>query len=263
MAEGPESAPAEVTERIVSLVPSATELLFALGAGESVVARTVHCNFPASVESLPSIGSGLDPDVERVIGLAPTLVVGAEMQAGLPALEVFRAAGLEVLLIPDGSLDDVDLAVTALGARLSMEAAATALVADFRSSLDAASVAPTEGSGASEAPRVLVVVGVEPLFAAGADTFIADLVERAGGQSALDGDWVALDDERVVTMAPSVIVQSGREASELEHWERFGDALPATRDGRVCLVDPDELARPGVRVVGALRTIRGCIEGGR
>lgn len=261
-ADGPapsaESQPTNETPdaRIIALVPSAAEVLFALGAGDDVIARSAYSSYPPEVLELPSIGSGLDPDVERIVGLRPTLVVAAEMQRTVPAVATIQAAGIEVFFMPDESVADIDAALRTLGERLGRGGDGVAAAEALQTSLAEARAPEPEG----ERPSVLLVVGSDPLFVAGDEAFTDDLIQAAGGRTAVPGTWVQLDDERVVATAPDVIVQTGTDPADLARWDSFGDVLPATRDGRVCLIEPDPIARPGPRVALAVRALRDCIE---
>lgn len=240
----------------MALVPSAAEVLFAVGAGESVIARSAYSNYPPEVLALPSIGSGLDPDVERIVALGATLVVAAEMQRTVPAVAAIQAAGIEVFFMPDESVADIDAAFRSLGERLGRADEGVAAAEALQAALAEASAEEPEG----ERPSVLLVVGADPLFVAGDEAFTDELIQAAGGRTAVPGTWVQLDDERVVATAPHVIVQTGTDPADLARWDTFGDVLPAVRDGRVCLIEPDPIARPGPRVALAVQALRDCIE---
>lgn len=243
-------------ERVVSILPGATELLFAVDAGDRVVARSLHCDFPPEALALPSVGSGMSPDVERILSLRPTLVVGGAMQSEYPAVQSLGAAGVEVLLLPDQHIADLEAALRTLGRRLDRAEQAEAQVLALRAGLaDAAPDAPRDPP-----PRVLVAVGVDPIYAAGDRTFIDELLRNAGAINVVRGDWVRLDDETVVAMAPDVIVQPTEDPAAMDTWRRFGDAVPAVRDGRLCPLSPNPLARCGPRIVEAARQLRACLD---
>ena len=260
-AENP-AASAETSEdvsgaamRIVSIIPSAIELLFAVGAGDSVVARSVHCDFPPESRALPSIGSGLDPNLEAIFALRPTLVVASEMQADSPALRSLRAAGVDVLTLPDQSVAGVETALETLGARLDRVAEASVIVESMRSRLAAVRALPPF----EPTPRVVVAIDTDPLFAAGAESWIGDLVAIAGGENVVAGVWVQVDDETLISLAPSHIVHGARAPEDLDEWQRF-TTVPAVSDRRICAIDPDLIARPGPRVAEAAEQIGACLR---
>ncbi len=247
---------APVPERggIVSLVPSATEMLFAIGAGDQVVGRSLHCDYPAQVSALPSVGSGLEPDVERIVVMAPAHVVITEAQRELPAVGALRAAGIDVVEVPDVALDDVPAALRRLGALAGRVPEAEAEASTFESRIDAVEAA-VAGHGA---PSALIVVAVDPIFAAGPESRLGELLAVAGGRNVLsDGDWVGIDDELVATGSPEVIIDSS--GGDVARWQRLA-TVPAVRNGRVCVVDADLLARPGPRLAEGAAAMARCLH---
>lgn len=243
------------TERVVSLVPSVTEQLYAIGAGDLVVARSQHCNHPAEVALLPSVGSGFAPDVERILALEPTLVVASELQESLPALEVLRDAGVEVLVLPDAELGDVGASLHQLGARLGRDGEADAVARAFSDALQSLA----DATDALPPVRTALVVGRDPIYAAGADSRLDEVLRLAGGTNVVDdGDWVQLDAEALIALAPDVIVEPST-AGDASWWARW-DAIPAVASGRLCQVDADEVARSGPRLADAAWAIARCLH---
>ena len=239
--------------RIISLAPNVTEIIAAIGATELLVGRSSHCNYPPEVLDIPSVGSGLEPDPEQLIGLQPTLIVATEMQSALPALQRMRDAGVEILIVDDVELDDIPRAIRALGGRLSRvaEAEAVAMTWDLRIAEVRRLTATTP------TPRVLAAIGHDPLYAAGPDSRIGELIDAAGATNALDeGDWVLVDDETLLRAQPEIVIDS---SGVPEAWLRH-PSLPAVRDRRICEVDGDRLARPGPRLVDALVDIVRCVH---
>lgn len=258
--EGSGSGQPEAAEprdsRIVSLIPAATELIFAIGAGDDLVGRSMHCDYPPEVTELPSVGSGLTPDLERIISLRPTHAVGSQLQQDSPQVEALVGAGIDVVLIPDQSLQDIAAGYALLGGALGRVDEARAAVADLERDLLAVQQAVAE----SERPKVFVPVGRDPLYAAGADAFIGQVVDIAGGDNVLPGDWVQLDDEVLATLAPDVIIEGDAQPDD-GFWYRYR-TLPAVQNDRFCTVDGDTIARPGPRLVDAARAIARCLHPG-
>lgn len=243
------------TERVVSLVPNVTEQLYAIGAGDVIVARSQHCNYPPEVASLPSVGSGFAPDVERILALEPTLVVASELQENLPALEVLRDAGVEVLVLPDAELGDVGASLHQLGARLGRDEQADAVARTFSDALQALADATADVPPV----RTALVVGRDPIYAAGADSRLDEVLRLAGGTNVVDdGDWVQLDAEALIALAPDVIIEPST-AGDAGWWARW-DAIPAVASERLCQVDADEVARSGPRLANAALAIARCLH---
>ena len=241
--------------RIITLIPSATELVFALGSGENVVARSQFSDFPAEVSELPSVGSGLALDVETILTHRPTLLIGSQIQTDLAEIEVLRQSGIEVLLLPDQSSADVQHAIITLGNRLDQEALAETinqrLLVGIQSIIQAAQ---------NETPiSTLVATGIDPIFAAGPESFIGELLPLIKSENVLtEGEWVQMDEESLITSAPEVIIVIGEESSE-NAWARF-ETVPAVINERICYVDPNLAGRPGPRLHEGLREIYRCIH---
>ena len=209
-------------ERIVSLVPSATELIYAFGRGDDLVARSTHCNYPSEVEALPSVGSGLEPDLERILALEPTLVVASALQSYFPGIEALEDAGVEVLLLPDDSMDEVRESMLTLGRRLDRAERAEEIVGEIDAEIERIRSEVAD----AEHPKVLVAVATDPIYAVGPDSRLGELLPTVGGDNVVErGDWVQLDREALIAGQPEVIVDTTGNA-EPEVWGRFVD-VPA------------------------------------
>ncbi|TVR00983.1 MAG: hypothetical protein EA398_10775 [Deltaproteobacteria bacterium] len=238
--------------RIVSLLPSATEMLAALGVGEALVGRTMHCDDPAWVLALPSVGSGLTPDLERLLSLRPDLVVAGRMQAGQPVLQRLRDHGVEVMVLPDERLEDVFAGIDALGERLGLQTRAEEIGQGIGASIGLLTLRQP-----AEPVRTLIVVGTDPIFAAGRDTFLDDLLQAAGGVNVVERTgWVRLDQEAVIGLRPALLLSTGEESRLREQWAFLRRAVPAVG---LCSVPEDIAARQGPRVAEAAAAYQRCI----
>lgn len=242
--------------RVVSLAPSHTEIVFALGAGDRLVGRTPACDFPPAAQAVPPVGDLFPPDYERIIGAAPDLVLMLDGQ--IDARRRLEAQGLTVAVVQPHTLVAVAEAMRRVGRLLGVDGEGPA--ARFEAELAAAGRA-----AGSDPPRVFYEVGPDPLFGAGPGSFIDDLIRRAGGRNALGGDaeWPQVSTEQLIAAAPDVIVVGGatrRDAVKARPpagWQ----ALPAVRAGRVLAVpDPDLFNRPGPRVLDALRWLTAALH---
>ena len=244
---------AEGPQRIVTLVPSATELLFAIGAGDRVVGRSAHCDYPPEASAIPSVGSGLTPDLERLFALEPDLVVGTALQQGQPYLTSLEEAEIPVILLADQTIPDIAASLAVLGRELGEVDAARALVEEIERTLLDVQARMAEG----QAPRTLVVLGRDPLFAAGSASYIGQTLEIAGGDNVFDGDWVQVDDEVLLHFDPELIIE-GNDAPNDAFWDRYA-SMSAVRDGRICRVDGGVMGRPGPRVVETAAAFARCV----
>ena len=178
------AAPAaqQAPKRIISLVPSATEMLFAMGAGPRVAAVSSFDRFPPEVQRLPRVGALVDPDVERILSLRPDLVVAYASQVDL--LAQLTRAGIPVYTCRHGSLADITAAMRDLGSRVGLAADAGRAAADVERGL-----ADVRASVAGRPrPRTLLVIGREPqslraISVSGGFGFLHDLLDLAGGEN--------------------------------------------------------------------------------
>ena len=241
--------------RIISLVPAATEMLFALGAGPRVVAVSSFDREPPAVSDLPRVGALMDPDVERIFALRPDLVVVYGTQRDLK--QQIERAGIPEFSYVHGGLPDVLTTITALGARTGTANQAARLVASIRSGLDAIHA---KVSGKPR-PRTLLVFGHEPgslrnLYASGGVGFLHDMLEAAGGEDVfadIARESVQATSETLVTRAPEVILEiraGDEDPPDVSAWSAL-PAIPAVRDHRIVALVGSELVTAGPRVVAA------------
>ena len=247
-------------ERIVSLAPSVTEILFALDAGDRVVGVTRFCNHPKEATSLPVVGGFTDINVERVLGLKPDLIIGVPNVGNQTAGEKLQRIGLETLFVRDGSLEEMYEAITTIAGRIDEPERGRDLVADIRREMDAV----TERVRDVERPRVLLVYGHNPLSVAGPGSFGDELVALAGGENVVAGTtrFPTLSIEVVLTLAPQVIIDTSMGLSEPEveaYWGRW-PSIPAVKNGRVYVLADDRLVRPGPRLPAGLRIMASALH---
>lgn len=243
--------------RVVSLVPSVTETVVALGAGDRLVARTRYDLDPA-LAHLPSVGGGLDPSVEALVDLAPDLVVAWSARDDRTLRPQLQRAGIVLYSAAVEDTAGVFDTLARFGALLGRSGAAAALAAQLRDSLRAVAADVPPGPR----PTVLYLIDGDPPRTAGPGSFIGQLIGLAGGRSAfpeLDSPWPAVGLESILARAPDIlVVPTGPglpRAADLAGRPGWRD-LPALRGGRVVEVPADLLARPGPGVARAARALR-------
>jgi len=237
-------------QRIVSLVPSVTETVFALDRGDRLVGISTFCDYPPdAVRKIPRAGSYLTPNVEVIIALAPDVVIGVPTPGNQAAVEQLRALGLNVVIVGERTLDDTWQAIRTIGRWTGNDAGAEALVTRVQGEIAAVR------ADAARVPRrkLLFVVGHDPLVAAGTGLYVDELIDAAGGinvAASAAGAWPRLSLETVIAAAPEVIIDSamGSEANQglAAYWEPYA-SVPAVRDGRLWPQRSDALLRPGPR----------------
>ena len=164
--------------RIVSLIPATTELLFAMGQGERLVGRTQWCDYPADAAKVPSVGDGITPNLEAVLGVRPDLVVMYHSGQNGSAAERLRALGVPAIRVRSDLLADVPRLASLLGRLLDAGGAADSLARAFESGLAAATVPPPPNP-----PSIFLLVWDQPPMTVGSGSYLTELLERAGGRN--------------------------------------------------------------------------------
>jgi iron complex transport system substrate-binding protein len=250
------AANAAASMRIVSLAPSVTETLFALGAGAEVVGVSQYCDYPPQALALPRVGSFLTPNLEAIIALRPTLVVGLELSSDVRQIRALNSMGYPVLLVSDDSLQEIETSIEKVGARIDRRNDADRLVARIQ-----AQIAAIQERLASVKPvRALMLVGHQPIVAVGSGTYLDELlrIARADNIAAAVGEqWPHLSMEFVIAMRPEVILDGAMGsdlASSDDFWEKY-PTIPAVRDHRVYGYAEDPMLHAGPRVGQSLEII--------
>jgi iron complex transport system substrate-binding protein len=243
--------------RIVSLVPALTEMLFAFGAGQQVVAVSSYDDFPPAVKALPQVGALLDPDVERILTLRPDLVLTYGSQGGLEAQ--LARAGIRIFSYRHGGISTIlqtirDLGVIT-GRRTDAERESRRIDAQLADVRNTVKGLPR--------PRVLMVFGRQPqslrqMYATGGVGFLNDILEAAGGANVFADvarESVQPSQETLLTRAPDVIVEirSGRSndaidaIGERRAWSPLA-SIPAVKGSRIYFLAGAQFVVPGPRV---------------
>jgi iron complex transport system substrate-binding protein len=254
-------------ERIVSLAPSNTEILFLLGAGDNVVGVTDYCDYPynftAWVEAgnMSSIGSYYGPSVEPIVALDPDLVLAST--GSLDAAANLGNLGYNVLIVEGRTLDAILQDILLVGRATYKNTEASAIVIDMRSRID--SVA-NQVMVATTTPTVYHEVWHEPLMSVGPNTFIDDLITLAGGENIFNDattSWPQISSEAVIEKNPDVMffpdMYMGR-ANFYDTIEAVADrpgwsSISAVQNDALYEINADIISRSGPRLVDALEAI--------
>jgi iron complex transport system substrate-binding protein len=250
------AAEGRVPQRVVSLAPSVTETLFALGFGGRLVGVTTSCDYPAEARKIAKIGGFMSPSLETIAAKRPSLVIGVSSATDPAKAREMERLGLKVTLISLASVNDILNSIKSIARLLGSPQAGEMLVRKITLQMDQvkARVAP------APLRSTLLLVGLRPLIAVGGKNFIDELITLAGGQN-IAGDaaqpWLNLPDEYVVAKAPQVIIEAGM-GSEREqaakHWADL-KSIPAVQQGRVYRYPSDKILRPGPRIGEGLEEI--------
>lgn len=248
-------------QRIVSLVPSATETFVALGAREQLVGRTRY-DVDSSVMALPSVGGGIDPSIEAIVALKPDLVISWESDKRQIIRTSLARVGIPVFVVRTQDTTDVFNVIKHLGRIAGRDSQAIIISAAIRATFDSvrASVAGIR------APRVLYVAEDQPPVTAGRETFIAQLIRVAGGESIfddLDQLWPNVSMEEIVRRDPDMLIFPAGEFSkplERVRAQQGWRDLRAVREGRVVTVPVDVVSRPSPSIAMSVVLFRDVIH---
>lgn len=251
------SVPAD-PKRVVSLAPSITEIVFAVDRGGRLVGVTQFSDYPKAAESVTSVGSYVYLDLEKIVSLKPDLCLA--IKDGNPRAIVDRLGeiGIPVYAVNPRGLDSVMAAISEIGKLLNAGQEAKALVSRMRSQLAAID---KRVATVSRRPRVFFQIGVNPIVSAGSDTFIHELIVRAGGRNIAGHmkGYPRFSKEEVIAEAPDLIIVTSMARKKtfsqvMADWRQWTD-IPAVKNNRIHLVDSDVFDRPSPRLVEALEKL--------
>ncbi len=240
-------------ERIISLAPALTEMVFALGKGDSLVGNTKFCNYPEEAKMITRVGGLLDVNLEIIVGLKPDVIIlYPESYERLKVIE--KKAKLVVVKHTD--LGDVFDGITAVSQTLGLEEKGKALILDIRSQLESI----RQKTAGKEKVKVLLIIGRNPdtlsnMYIIGAGDFLNELMEVAGGKNAYEGgiSYPGISIESIVAMNPDVIIELSafnegiKEEKVLKLWEKFS-FISAVKSRRITIIKDNLWLIPGPRV---------------
>jgi iron complex transport system substrate-binding protein len=246
--------PKEV-DRVVSLAPNLTEIVFALGDGNHLAGDTDFCDYPAEAVQKPHVGGPVNPNLEVIVSLMPDLVLATKSINRRETVNALDRIGLPVYVTDPHSVEEMIASVEHLGTALAAGKSAAMLAEDLRGRL-----ADLDRRLAGAAPRrVLFVVWTDPLISVGRDTFIADALRRAGGRSVVNtkSEWPHVSLEEIARLQPEVLVFASAHAGDTQRdigalrtrpgWRN----LDAMQHGDIVVIS-DAINRPAPRMVDAI-----------
>lgn len=247
----------ERLERVISLAPSVTEIFYALGLEDRLVGVTNQCDFPPAAREKARIGDVVSPSLETILALKPDLVIGTPIGNRRETVAALEQLGLSLYGINPRTVPEIFLSIRHVGELMGVPESGEALAARLEARL-----AALEGRLArSSHPRVLFVVWLEPLITAGGDTFLNDLLRRAGAESItadLSESWPRLSIETLIERNPDYLILPRTPSLEARFQAlREGaawQAVRAARAHRVVWLD-EAVMRPGPRIVEAIEEL--------
>lgn len=249
--------------RVVSLAPSITEIVFALGEGHRLKGVTRHCDFPPEAQSLPRVGSYVHLDLERIVALEPDLCIATRDGNPRDVVDRLEALGIPVYVVNPGNLEAIVDACVEIGHLLNAGPKASALAEDMRARIDRVK---SRVSGAKHRPEVFLQIGIVPIVSAGSNTYIDELITTAGGKNLAGGPtpYPRFSREQVLALQPEVLLittmtQGEQSAQAMDEWKQY-TGMPAVKNNRIYIVESNIFDRPTPRLVDALETLARIIH---
>ncbi|MBC7085169.1 MAG: cobalamin-binding protein [Methanomethylovorans sp.] len=255
----------EKPERIVSLIPSNTEILFAVGAGDAVVGVTSYDNYPPEVEGISKVGGYASIDIESIVNLEPDVIL-AYSANGNETLDTLKKLGLTVITLDAATMDDILHNIELAGTITGHEEEALKLTAGMKEIIGNIG-SQTAGIPETERPGVLFLVSFDPMYVAGKDSFPDSLIKLAGGRNIVESrKWPQISLEEVVDKNPQIIICSGMGTyGNTIKQQVMNNSMIAMTDAvknqRVYVIsDSNIIERPGPRIVQGLEEIHHYIS---
>jgi len=253
-------------DRIISMAPNLTEILFALGLGDKIVGVTLDSDYPPEATKKPKAGTFWQPNIEAAIAAKPDLVITLGFTQQRNLAERLKRIGYKSLTLNIEKVSELFEAIRIIGTYTGKQSEANELVGDISEKLDKLSALV----GTKDKVRLLWVVQREPLRVAGRDTFINELIELAGGENAIGPtlhQYPPIGAEQVIACNPDVIIEpamnpkklAGQQSSALEYWLRFKN-IPAVTNKRIYVIDGDTVSRLGPRLYEGTEAIARCLR---
>jgi len=254
---GREVTIAAAPQRIVSLAPSNTEILFELDLEEQIVAVTDYCDYPEEALGKDKIGGPWSPSVEDIVALEPDFILAASINS-IDTIDALEGLGLTVFGIEATDMDDLLNDIETVGWITDRESQAKSLTTQMQYKLDKV----TDRTGelpSSEKPKVFHIMWHDPIYTSGQDTFIYDLIEKAGGENVFSDltGYSTVDVETLLARDPEAIIVTamGGEGSGTWSWVNTDprlEEIAARQNGRIYFVESNWLERPGPRTTYGL-----------
>lgn len=249
--------------RVVSLAPNITEIIYTIGRQDRLVGVSRFSDFPKEARAIPKVGSYVQLDLERIVSLQPDLCIAIKDGNPKAVADRLTAFQIPVYVVDPRNLEAVLETTLEIGSLLDAERRAAGIVQQLRSRIQAID----QALGAiRRRPRVFFQIGISPIVSVGTDTFIHELVERAGGTNVSQGRVVypRFSREQVLSLAPDVIIITSMEQGALfqrvkEEWSQWQE-LPAARDNRIYIEEADLFNRPTPRLVDGLELLARLIH---
>jgi iron complex transport system substrate-binding protein len=224
--------------RVICLMPTVTDTVFALGAGDEVVAISDYTKYPAAALTRPSVGDLIKPSIETILSLHPDLVIGTQPKGPMEVTDQLERAGIPIFLVSPHGIAGIFQSIESVGMALNRTPQADALVHSLQQRVDAVK-ARTKGL---PAPRVFMPIWYDPITTIGKNAFITEVIEAAGGRSVTDdlaSEWPQISMEVVLERAPDalLLVRGGKTTLQVLQDRPGWSSMTAIKARRAYYVD--------------------------
>ena len=244
--------------RIVSLAPSITEIIFALGQEQRLKGVTRFSDYPPAAEKLPKVGSYVYLDLERIVALKPDLCIAIKDGNPKAVIDRLESMAIPVYAINPWNLVAVMNTIRGIGEVLGVSEKANHLVQNMQSRLKRVKLLVSK---TASRPRVFFQIGISPIVSVGTDTFIHELIVLAGGKNLSEGSipYPRFSREQVLGLSPEVLIITSMARDAIfektkAEWNRWNN-MPAVRNGRIFMVDSNLFDRPTPRLIDGLELL--------
>lgn len=250
-------------KRIVALAPSITEILYFIGLGDRVVGVTRFSNYPPETRDKPKVGSYIDLNIEKIIDLAPDLVIGTIDGNRKSVVDLLEQAGIPVFITNPTKIEGIIETIAEVGKVCGVKERAESLADDLSRRIK---IVYNRVNKLSR-PTVFLQINLKPIMTVNRETFLNDLIQAAGGRNLAANEpinYPRLSLEEVIQRKPEIIIISSMERSGQFEQARLNwltwKNIPAVQNGRVYLIDSDLIDRPSPRIVLGLETMARMIH---
>ncbi len=249
--------------RIVSLAPSITETLFALGLDSEIVGVTMLSNYPEAANAKPRVGTFVNISLERVVSLNPDLVIGTADGNRKETVDQLEGMGIPVYVVDPSNLSEIFDMILSIGKITGRERQSEMLVEGLRARIARIALSVKK----SDRPHVFMQIGISPIISVGSDTLHSELIDRAGGVNVYGETstrYPRCSIEDIIVRQPDIIIVSSMKRggdfySVRDGWKKW-TTIPAVRDGRIHIIDTDLIDHASPRIVDGLEKIAEIIH---
>ncbi|MBN2590564.1 MAG: cobalamin-binding protein [Sedimentisphaerales bacterium] len=255
----------KIPERIVSLAPNITEILFELGLGDKIIAVDNDSDYPPQVDKIDKVGTFWQPSTESIIAMKPDLVITLWFAQQKSVAETLENLGYKVLVLRMEKFDELPEAIQKIGDVTGVSQKAEQLISDIENKINELKIKFQQNKNT----KVLWVIQEEPLRVAGRNTFLNELVEAAGGENAIGQtlqQYPSISSEEILSCGAEIIIQSAMSKDNIESqqknaerfWSKYPN-LPAVKNGRIYVLYSDTILRLGPRLPEGIEIIANCL----